>query len=117
MTAKPLSVNEAISRLVELADSDVEIEGILHFGFEDVAIYHFPVAEQSDGYESTIWLEVGSGSLAFDTKICARLHGKLVSVRGKLLSPVPGFEGCGHMSLWPAALLARTLDRLDKTCA
>lgn len=117
MAAKPLSVNETIRRLVELAGSDVEIEGIFHFNPEDVAIYHFPAVEQNEGYESSIWLEVGSGSFAFDTKICARLNGKRVSVRGKLMSPPPGFDGCGHMSLWPAALLAKTLDRSGKTDA
>ena len=111
MSTRPLSVNEALSRLDELRDSDVEIEGILHFDFEDVAIYHFPVAERADGYDSSIWLEVGSGSLAFDPKVCARLNGKRVSVRGNLLSPEAGFDGCGHMSLWPATLLARTLDQ------
>ncbi|MDC8760666.1 hypothetical protein [Janthinobacterium fluminis] len=117
MTTEPLSVNEAISRLVELDGSDVHIEGILHFEFEDVAIYHFPVFEREVGYSSSIWLEVGSGSLDFDPKVCARLDGKRVSVRGKLLSPDPGFDGCGHMSLWPAAMLARTLDCAGKTDA
>ncbi|UMR29124.1 hypothetical protein MJ904_18760 [Massilia sp. MB5] len=114
MNTMPVSVNEAISGLGELHDTDVEIEGILHFELEDVAIYHFPVAEQVNGYDSSIWLAVGSGSLAFDPQICARLNGKRVSVRGKLLRPEPGFGGCGHMSLWPAAVLARTLDRAEK---
>ena len=114
MNTKSLSVNEAINRLDQIHDTDVEIEGILHFEFEEVAIYHFPVAEQVNGYDSSIWLEVGSGSLAFDPQICARLNGKRVSVRGKLLRPEPGFDGCGHMSLWPAAVLARTLDRAEK---
>lgn len=106
----PLSVNEAIDDLSALAGSDVCIVGILSFDFEHVAIEHHPQDGRRGGYASSIWLEVGSGSLGFDRKVCMRLDGKRVSVQGTLLAPDPRLGGCGHMSLWPAAVLARTVE-------
>lgn len=108
---QPLSVNAALSALPALDGNDVQIDGILHFEFEDVALYHYPKRERHDGYGSSIWLEVGTGSLGFDRAVCARLNGKRVTVQGTLYGPDAGFGGCGHMSLWPAVLLARTLER------
>lgn len=106
-----LSVNEALDDLLELEENDVHIQGILHFEFEDIALYHHPKAERKDGYDSSIWIDVGMGSLGFNTETCARLHGKLVSVHGTLFGPSPSFGGRGHGSLWPASVLARTLER------
>lgn len=106
-----LSVNAALEQLEALQGIDVQIQGILHFQFEDVALYHHPQAERKDGYDSSIWLDVGAGSLGFDTEACARLNGKLVSAQGTLFGPDPKFGGCGHGSLWPATMLARTLER------
>lgn len=108
---EPLSVNEALDDLRDLEGNDVHIQGILHFEFEDVALYHHPVDERKEGYDSSIWIEVGMGSLGFNTETCTCLNGKLVSVHGTLFGPPQGFEGCGHMNLWPAAVLARTLER------
>lgn len=105
-----LSVNTALSNLSMLNGKDVQVQGILHFYFEDVALYHYPASERKDGYESSIWLSVGMGSLGFDKKACSRLSGKLVTVQGTLHSPNVTLGGCGHMSLWPATLLARTLE-------
>ena len=84
-----LSVNEALADLSALEGLDVRIQGVLHFEFEDVALYHHPKAERKDGYDSSIWLEVGTGSLGFNTETCTRLNGKLVSVHGTLFSPDP----------------------------
>ena len=108
---KTLSVNAALSALPTLEGHDVQINGILHFGFEDVALYHYPKRERNDGYRSSIWLDVGNGSPGFNREICSRLDGKRVTVQGSLHGPDLGFDGCGHMSLWPAVLLARTLER------
>jgi len=109
---EPLSVNEALDELLELEHSDVHVQGILHFEFEDVALYHHPKAERKEGYDSSIWIEVGMGSLGFNTETCNRLNGQLVSVHGTLFGPSPSSGGCGHGSLWPAAVLARTLERV-----
>ena len=108
---EPLSVNGALADLSALEGDDLHVQGILHFEFEDVALYHHPKRERRDGYDSSIWLEVGMGSLGFNTETCTRLNGKLVSVQGTLYRPDPTFGGCGHGSLWPAVILARTLER------
>ena len=108
---EPLSVNAALFLLPTLDETDVKIRGILHFEFEDLALYHHPKSERKEGCGSSIWIEVGMGSLTFDEEACSRLNGKLVTVAGTLRSPDASFGGCGHMSLWPAAVLARTLER------
>ena len=108
---EPLSVNEALTALTTLNGNDVQIVGILHFEFEDVALYHHPKRERNDGEASSIWLDVGTGSLGFDPVACSRLNGKLVTVQGTLHGPDANFGGCGHMSLWPAVVRARTMER------
>jgi hypothetical protein len=108
---EPLSVNQALARLDDLAGTDITVQGRLAFEFENVALYHVPSRERRVGCESSIWLSVACGSLAFDERLCARLSGKVVVVEGTLLKPKPFFGGSGHMSLWPAEILARTLER------
>ena len=107
----PLSVNEALDRIDELAGSDICVRGILSFEFEDVSITHLPRAERRDGESSSIWLSTGHGALGFEHETCKSLSGKIVVVEGTLLKPEQPFDGCGHMSLWPAELMARTLER------
>lgn len=109
--ARPLSVNEALDRIDELVGSDICVRGILSFEFEDVSISHLPRAERRDGEMSSIWLSTGNGALGFDQERCRSLNGKIVVVKGILSKPELPFEGCGHMSLWPAELLSRTLER------
>ena len=108
---EPLSVNGALLMLPTLDGMNVHLRGILHFEFEDVALYHHPKMERKAGYGSSIWLDIGTGCLGFNQDACSRLNGKLVIVHGILRSPDPNFGGCGHMSLWPAVVLARTLER------
>ncbi len=108
---EPLSINEALDRLDELAGKDIFIKGILSFDFEDMSISHCPKSERRDGYKSSVWLEVGSGVLGFDNKVCESLHGKIIVAEGSLIKPDPYFGGGGHMCLWPAEFLARTLER------
>ena len=108
----PFTVNQLLDLKGRLAGTDVRVSGILHYAFEDVAIYHWPKSESRPEYESSIWLETGSGSLRFDDEACLSMNGKLVVVEGVLVLPDERFRGCGHMSLWPAALLARTLERV-----
>lgn len=105
---QPRSVKEALASLGELAGTDLCVRGLLHFSFEDVALYQWPREPGAGIRESSIWLSVGRGSLGFDKRACERLAGKVVLVEGTLLGPVPGF-GRGHMGLWSAELLARTL--------
>jgi len=104
------SVNEAIEYLDGLAGKDISVRGLLTFQFENVSLSHVPLSERAPGYDSSIWLTVGNGSLRFDPKVCERLRGKVVIVEGTLIKPDPRFGGCGHFSLWPAEIVARTLD-------
>lgn len=108
---EPLSINEALDRLDELAGKDVCIKGILSFEFENISISHSPKSERRNGYKSSVWLEVGSGALGFDRKVCESFHGKTVVAEGSLTKPDPFFGGGGHMCLWPAEFLARTLKK------
>ena len=107
---RPLTVNQAIDELSSLTGKDVSIAGILRFDFENVSINHSPSSERKDDYQSSIWLQAGFGSLGFDKSICERLNGKRVLVQGTLFKANPEV-GAGHMGLWPAELLARTLER------
>jgi hypothetical protein len=107
---EPLTVNEAIENLATLAGRDVSIIGLFTFQFEDVSLNHWPRGEQRAGYQSSIWISTGMGSLQFDELACKRLSGKRVVVQGTLYQPDPKFGGCGHFSLWPAEILARTLE-------
>ncbi|WP_338846281.1 hypothetical protein V8J88_21285 [Massilia sp. W12] len=108
---KPLSINEALDQLDQLAGRDISLLGIFCFEFEDVSLYHHPKGVRRPGYSSSIWLSTGTGSIGFDSRACERLHGKLVLVEGTLIKPDPYFGGCGHMSLWPAEIIGRSLQR------
>ena len=103
-----ISVREALAKLDQLAGSDISVFGLLHFRFEDVAIYQIPDPGEWERTESAIWLYTGRGSLGFDERACKKLSGKTVLVQGTIGKPAPHLGGCGHMSAFPADLLART---------
>lgn len=105
------TVNEAIDLLDGLAGKDIKVRGLFTFEFENVSINHVPLFERGEGYASSLWLSVGTGSLSFDQQACKSLNGKVVIVEGTLLKPAANLGGCGHFSLWPAEILARTLER------
>ena len=104
------SVNEVVEHLEGMAGKDVAVRGMLSFEFENVSLSHVPLFERAAGYASSVWLRVGDGSLGFDPDVCERLRGKVVIVEGTLLKPDARFGGCGHFSLWPAEIVARTLE-------
>lgn len=112
-----LSVNEAIDALPALAGEDISVEGILRFEFEGTAIDHFPKQERRTSQDSgpiessSIWLSVGTGALQFNEEQLRRWHGKRVTVQGTLYGPHPNLGGCGHLSAWPAEMLARSIER------
>ncbi|RYD82423.1 MAG: hypothetical protein EOP84_09420 [Verrucomicrobiaceae bacterium] len=105
------SVNEAIEMLDGLAGKDIRVRGLLSFEFENVSLNHVQLADRAEGYASSVWLTVGSGAVSVDEEVCQRLHGKVVVVQGTLHKPDPKFGGCGHMSLWPAEIVSRTIER------
>lgn len=111
MSLPLLSINQALDQLENLAGTEVSVYGQLAFAFEHVAVYHLPKAERRGEIGSSLWISVSTGSLGFDRAVCERWHGKIVLIEGKLLKPNPFFGGCGHGSLWPAEILARTMQR------
>ncbi len=115
--ANPLSVHEALDRLHELDGHPVAVQGVLHFEFEHVAIWHDPESERRDvdpygSASSSIWLTAGSGSIRLNERGLEQLHGRKVTVLGTLHGPDPGFGGCGHLSGSPAEILVGSIDRL-----
>jgi hypothetical protein len=106
----PLSVNETIENLTSLAGRDITVSGLFTFQFENVSISHWPKSESRGFFASSIWISTGTGALQFDQKTCQLLSGKRVLIQGTLYGPDPRMGGCGHMSGWPAEILARTLE-------
>ena len=113
-----LSVNAALDELATLAGRDIALVGVLRFEFEGTALDHFPKSERRDAEDlgplepSSVWLSVGSGALQFNEEQLQRWHGKRVTVLGTLLGPDEKLGGCGHLSAYPAELLARSIERL-----
>jgi len=111
-------VNTALDALATLAGQDIALVGILRFEFEGTALDHFPKSERRNADDgsppesSSIWLSVGSGALQFNEEQLRRWHGKRVTVLGTLLGPDEKLGGCGHLSAFPAEVLARSIERL-----
>lgn len=108
---KALSVNEALDSCSVLAGKDITVEGVLRWEFEHYAIEHIPKSERREWNGSSIWLEVGAGSLQFNEAVLEKWNGKLVVAQGTLHPPDPKLGGCGHLSGWSACLVARTIER------
>lgn len=113
-----LSINAAIDRLSELNGQPVEVEGLLHFEFEDTSLWHWPKAErrggapEGDGFtNSSLWLAFGSGSLQPNEKVLSSWSGKRVRVSGILRGPSPQ-SGCGHLGGWPAEIEPYSIERV-----
>ncbi|QET01767.1 hypothetical protein FOB72_06715 [Cupriavidus pauculus] len=113
-----LSVNTVLDELATLVGKDVALVGILRFEFEGTALDHFPKSERRNAENggplepSSVWLSVGSGALQFNEEQLRRWHGKRVTVLGTLLRPDGKLGGCGHLSAFPAEVLARSIERL-----
>lgn len=111
-----LSVNDAIEGLKSLAGKPVEIHGLLTFGLEEVAIWHFPKAERqglasTDRYPSSLWIEFGNGSIRPNEASLTRWNGKRVAVSG-ILRAAGVSVGCGHFGMWPGEIEAYSIQRI-----
>ena len=121
---KLMAVNEVIDNLNDVAGEYLYIEGILTFQFECICVNHWPKSERRSGwlvleggglsYDSSLWIDVGYGAFSFNRDVLSRWNGKRVVVGGELLKPDPDFEGVGHMSLWPASVLATQIELLKE---
>ena len=75
-----LSVNEALASLDVFDGQPIAVSGVLQFEFENVSLNHAPTSERNENpYSSSIWLSVGCGALGFDTKVCERWRGRIVT--------------------------------------
>jgi hypothetical protein len=111
-----LSVNDAIERLSSLAEKAVEVHGLLAFGLEEVAIWHFPKAERrnpagSERYSSSLWIEFGNGSIRQNEVALERWNGKRVAVSG-ILRAANAAIGCGHFGMWPGEIEVYSIQRI-----
>ncbi|GAA5218504.1 hypothetical protein ACFSJ3_08130 [Corallincola platygyrae] len=106
-----LSVNEVIENLNKYAGKNVYLYGLLVWEFENECISHLPAGERKDGFnQSSIWLSC-SPLLKFETRAMKKLGHKPVLVEGLVLAPDPELGGCGHLSHWPAEIVATDIER------
>ena len=111
----PISVNDAIERLAELAGRIVCIFGSLSLEFEGTCICHTPKAEsRNDGagmYQSSIWVHFDLAAINQSEQWLDQFDGRHVRVSGTLMAPQHGYDGCGHLSLWPAELNVTSIEK------
>jgi len=105
-----LSVNTVFERLDELLGTDVIIFGQLSLDFEGCCVSHLPRGEQlpesDDGmYTSSIWTRFDLDAIGQREQWLMQFDARKVVLHGSLYGPDPGYEGCGHFSLWPAGLV------------
>ncbi|WP_197993026.1 hypothetical protein [Gimesia aquarii] len=104
----PISVNDAIDRLAELAGQDVSLVGVLSLDFEGTSINHIPKSECRSNvvgtYQSSIWVNFDFVAINQCEQWLDQFDGRHVQVDGILAAPEKSFNGCGHFSLWPAEL-------------
>ena len=111
----PISVQDAIDRLAELAGQNVSVFGSLSLEFEGTCINHVPKSEARDAgagtYESSIWVNFDLSAIKQRMQWLDQFDGRHVRVTGKLAGPLQGYEGCGHFSLWPAELNVTSIEK------
>ena len=118
-TFSALSVNDALDGLARVADREVAVSGTLRFTLEGAALDHYPAAERREAplgsprESSSIWLYFGSAALQSYENQFRRWSGGRVIVRGLLKGPA-FHGGCGYLSAWPAEIVARSIERMDR---
>jgi hypothetical protein len=108
---RPLSVNEAIERLSELAGTKVSIYGLLDFGFECMCVNHIPEREKRNvpagasryAFDSSIWTDYENGYV-LEGEALSKFDRQQVVISGYLRGPEPYHWGCGHFDGWPAEI-------------
>ena len=105
------SVNEILEDKEHLHGQRVYVEGLLSFDIEDISLHHWPKTEQSS---KSIWVEEGAGVFRYNIEALTKLRGKKVVCLGEFQSLITEKNvewewGFGHMSLWPAQIVATEL--------
>ncbi|MCA8989540.1 MAG: hypothetical protein KDA78_17970 [Planctomycetaceae bacterium] len=115
----PISVNDAIDRLIELAGQNVSIFGSLALVFEGTCINHIPKTEYRDDgagtYQSSIWVNFDLAAINQREQWLDQFDGRHVRLAGKLAAPLDGYDGCGHFSMWPAELNVKSIEKYSAT--
>jgi len=115
----PISVNDAIDRLSELAGQRISLFGSLSLDFEGTCVSHIPKAERrGDGtstYQSSIWVNFDIAAFKQLAQWLHQFDGRHVRLTGTLMPPLDGYEGCGHFSMWPAELVVTSIDNYSTT--
>ncbi|MEP1742664.1 MAG: hypothetical protein ABJI60_18375 [Kangiellaceae bacterium] len=101
------TVNQALENLSSFEGEYVYLTGLLTFEFEGVYIDHWPKSEQmqEELNESSVWLSTAI-NFGFNEESMTKMSGKRVIVGGTLIAPCSDLGGCGHMSGWPAEIVA-----------
>jgi len=124
--ATPLPVNDVLTRLAELHDVPVQLEGILAAHDEGYEVQHYPKLERQSeyvegdtSYQSGIWLAFGDGSIRPNERALSRWNGKRVRISGVIrsLSSLPSLEwagkgGFGPWGRWPAEIETYSIQRV-----
>jgi hypothetical protein len=111
----PISVNDAIERLAELAGQNVSVFGSLSLEFEGTCINHIPKSEFRDDatepYQSSIWVNFDLTAINQREEWLDQFDGRHVRLVGTLVAPLDGYDGCGHFSMWPAELNFTSIEK------
>jgi len=105
-----ISVNQAIEQLETLDGTVVEVYGAISLEFEGRCIMHIPRGEVTPD-QSSIWVDFDLNAIGQPEQWLKQFDGRHVRVTGILTAPDPLFGGCGHFSLWPAALLVTAIQK------
>lgn len=62
-------------------------------------------------FESSVWVDFDFEALSQGESWLLQFDRRHVVVTGTLESPDPEYGGCGHMSLWPAAILVNAISK------
>jgi len=90
----PISVNDAIDRLPELAGQSVSILGWLSLEFEGTSINHIPKSESRDcgigTSQSSIWVDFDLTAINPREEWLEQFAGRHVRITGELEAPQDG---------------------------
>ncbi|MCA9044159.1 MAG: hypothetical protein KDA69_07565 [Planctomycetaceae bacterium] len=111
-------MNDAIHRLAELAGQKVSVFGTLSLEFEATCITQIPKTEVSEydagTYQSSIWVDFDLAAIKQPEQWLNQFDGRRVRVTGKLVASLDGYDGCGHFSMWPARLIAASIEKFRR---
>ena len=108
-------MNDAVEQIAALDGKVVSIVGALSLDFEGRCINHIPMSETIYGEfgesQSSIWADFDLEAIGHDVRWLRQFDKRYVRVLGVLAAPEPRFGGCGHLSMWPAEILIKAIEK------